>query len=330
MFTVDTTITDLKAKEKSMLKVLFSMNTHQVATPEMNLEEVRSYVIFCREGGGRISAYIGLHLLDTDRRLFYPHSANPFPEKDMDAVDEEARGFAEGLGAMLDEIDITKMSPEERTHWIDDQAIFNITKQTEAKPAEQTAPPAARSLEEPAAPASRPQETAAPAVPEAAASITPPSPAAQPEGTAAPAIPESAASVTPPSPAAQPEGTAAPPVPGSAASVAKAASVVQAEPVTELEGAAATAIPMHTIPAPPAPEPSPQPSVQQKPPKKPVAVPAKVAHQDSAKRAEDIIQRAIKAGVVKAPKPQLNKEILGTNGIVSRDKEALARLLSSF
>jgi hypothetical protein len=121
MFTVDPTITDLKVKEKSMLKVLFSMNTHQVATPEMNLEEVRSYVIFCHEGDGKVSAYIALHLLDTNRRLFYPYSSNPFPKENMDAVDEEARGFAEGLGAMLDEIDITKMTSEEKNHWIDDQ-----------------------------------------------------------------------------------------------------------------------------------------------------------------------------------------------------------------
>jgi hypothetical protein len=59
-------------------------------------------------------------------------------------------------------------------------------------------------------------------------------------------------------------------------------------------------------------------------------VPPQAAEQVSAKRPEDVIQRAIKAGVVKAPKPQLKKEIHSASGIVSRDKEALARLLSSF
>jgi len=255
MFTVDPTITDLKVKEKSMLKVLFSMNKHQVATPEMNLEEVRSYVIFCREGGGKISAYIALHLLDTNRGLFYPHSSNPFPEENMNAVDEEARGFAEGLGAMLDEIDITKMTSEEKNHWIDDQAIFNLTKQIEAKQAEQTAAPATGSSEQP----TQPQEAAA-----------------------------------------QPQE------------------------------ADASANPVNTIPAPPAPEPPPQPLVQPRPPKRPATSPTKTVQRVSAKRSEDVIQRAIKAGVVKAPKSQLNKEIRSTNGIVSRDKEALARLLSSF
>ena len=276
MFTIDPTITDLKVKEKSMLKVLFSMNTHQVATPEMNLEEVRSYVIFCREDAGKISAYIALHLLDTNRGFFYPHSSNPFPEENMNAVDEEARGFAEGLGAMLDEIDITKMTSEEKDHWIDDQAIFNLTKQIEARPAEQTAAPATGSLEQPAAPPDQPQDAAVPAVPVSTGSAAQPAPPAQPQEADAPATP------------------------------------------------------MYTIPAPPAPEPPPQLPMQPRPPKRPAAAPTKTAQRVSAKRSEDVIQQAIKAGVVKAPKQQLNKEIRSTNGIVSRDKEALARLLSSF
>jgi hypothetical protein len=272
----------------------------------MNLEEARSYVIFCREGGGRISAYIGLHLLDTDRRLFYPHSSNPFPEGDMDAVDEEARGFAEGLGAMLDEIDITKMTPEEKNHWIDDQAIFNLKKQTVAKSVEQTEPQATGSLEQPAAPFVQPQEATAPPVPGSAVSVEQPAPAAEPQETAAPVVPVTTTSAGEP------------------------ASVVQTEPVDRLEEDVAPAPPMHTIPAPPSPEPPQQPPEQPKPPKRQVAAAAKAAPRVSAKRAEDLIQRAIMAGVVKAPKSQLNKEIRSNNGIVSRDKEALARLLSSF
>jgi hypothetical protein len=288
MFTVDPNITDLKVKEKSMLKVLFSMNTHQVATPEMSLEDARSYVIFCREGGGKISAYIGLHLLETNRRIFYPHSSNPFPEEDMNAVDEEARGFAEGLGGMLDEIDITKMSSEDKNHWIDEQAIFNLKKQIETKPEEQPEAPVTESPEKPSAPAAQPAaEQAAPAVQ--------------------------------PGPAVQQQAPVAPPGP-----------LVQPAPAVQPQEVPAPAAPVNAAPVPPAPEAPPQPPVQLGPPKRTVAAPPQAAQPASAKRPEDIIQRAIKAGVVKAPKPQLKKEISSTNGIVSRDREALARLLSSF
>ncbi len=274
MFTVDPNIADLKVKEKSMLKVLFSMNTHQVATPEMSLEDARSYVIFCKEGSGKISAYIGLHLLATDRRLFYPHSSNPFPEEDMNGIDEEARSFAEGLGAVLDEIDITKLSSEEKNLWIDDQAIFNLKKQIEANPTE--AP---------------------------AASVM-----------ASEQLPESAEH-----PAAEQTAPVAPESP------------VQPVPVAEPKVAAAQASPDDTVPVPPPAEHFPQLPEQPGPPRRSAPAPSQAANQVSAKRLEDIIQRAIKAGVVKAPKTQLKKEIHNsTAGIVSRDKEALARLLSSF
>lgn len=107
-----------------MIKVFFSMNNHQVATPEMMLEETRSYIVFFREAKDKISAYIGLHLLLTDRKLYYAHSSNPFPGEELDAVQEEAISFAEGLGAMLDELDFAQLSPGEANRWIDKQDIF--------------------------------------------------------------------------------------------------------------------------------------------------------------------------------------------------------------
>ena len=266
MFSVDPNITDLKVKEKSLLKVLFSMNTHQVATPEMSLEEARSYVIFCQEGGGRISAYIGLHLLATNRRLFYPHSSNPFPESFLNSADEEARSFAEGLGAVLDEIDITKMSSDERDHWIDDQAIFNLKKQIEAKPAE--------------------------------------TPSAQ---------------VTAADQALEP-----------AARTVSVAPAAQAQSAVQPQEADVQAAPASGVPIPPAPESPQQALVQPVPSHRPVPASPQADQQVSAKRQEEIVQQAIRADVVKVPKTQQKKESQSASGIVSRDKEALARLLSSF
>jgi len=124
MFAIESKITDLQIREKNILKILFSMNIHQVATPEMMLEDARSYVIFFRESKGRYSAYIALHLLTTDRRLYYSYSSNPFHEDKLSDVEEEAFSFAEGLGAMLDEIDFTKITDAEQDRWLDAQDIF--------------------------------------------------------------------------------------------------------------------------------------------------------------------------------------------------------------
>ncbi len=323
MFTVDTNMTDLKAKEKSLLKVLFSMNTHQVATPEMSLEDARSYVIFCREGGAKVSAYIGLHLLETNRRLFYPHSSNPFPEGDMHAIDEEARNFVEGLGAMLDEIDITKMSPEEKNNWIDDQAIFNLKIQIET-----------RSGEEPSAQASQEQFTAPAEEPDAA----PASPDSQPLRVEQKlTITESEApvvqSISPvqPAPVVQPQEVPVQTVQVQTAQVVQPVAPVQPVPAAQPTEVPAEAAPVDTAPAHPASEATPQTSEQPGPQKSSISAPVQADQHAPAKRQEDILQRAIKAGVVKAPKlPQLRKEIRSASGIVNRDKEALARLLSSF
>ncbi len=52
MFTIDTDIKDLNVRERNMMKAFFSMNNHQVATPEMMSEEARSYVIFFQRSRG--------------------------------------------------------------------------------------------------------------------------------------------------------------------------------------------------------------------------------------------------------------------------------------
>ncbi len=145
MFTLDPKITELKVKEKNITKIFFSMNVHQVATPEMSLENARSYVLFFREGKGKVSAHIALHLLATDRKLYYSHSSNPFPEDDLEAIEDEARGFAEGLGAMLDELDFSKLSDAEQNNWIDSQDIFSNKPKSETRLADKPAsmPPVA-------------------------------------------------------------------------------------------------------------------------------------------------------------------------------------------
>ncbi len=186
MFTIDPKITEKDLKKKILFKVFLSMNIHQVATPETSLEEARSYVFFAREGRNRLSAYIGLHLLHTDRKLFYAHSANPFLEEVLQDVEEEARYFAEDLGAMLDEVDFAGLSEPEQDSWIEGQSIFSQKKQPEAAPVEQPhqlAPAAAvSSVQPPAAPerlTPAPEEIRAPEPP--AASVQPVTQAHQPE-----------------------------------------------------------------------------------------------------------------------------------------------------
>ncbi len=263
MFTIDPKITERDLKKKNLFKVFLSMNNHQVATPETSLEEARSYVFFAREGRNRVSAYIGLHLLHTDRKLFYAHSTNPFLEDELQEVEEEARYFAEDLGAMLDEVDFANLSEPEKNRWIEGQSIFSREKQPEAVPVE------------------RPHQ---PAVEEVEVSVTV-EPAAPPERLA-----PAAEAIRAPEPPAAP-----------------------VQPVTQAQHPEA---------------------LKQKPPQE-VPVDAQVRQAKdtplaTAKRRQEITQKAETAGIEKTPKPAEKRKTVSATGVVGRDREALARLLTSF
>jgi hypothetical protein len=166
-----------------------------------------SYVFFFREGGKYVS-YIGLHFLRTDRKIYYCHSANPFSESELPAVEDEARSFAEDMGAMLDELALAKMSDIEKDRWIDEQDIFSSKKKTD----EQSAVAVVAQLREdqstpvvPPAPVEQP-------VPAPESVQPPPAPEPAPEILSAP--PEESA---PAQPVSQPEPIVqAIPEPGSA------------------------------------------------------------------------------------------------------------------
>ena len=295
MFIVDPKIADLNIKDKNVLRILFSMNIHQVATPEGILEEARTYIVFFREGGGRLSAYIELLLLQTNRKLFYVCSSNPFFEADMNMVEEEARAFAEGLGAMLDEVDMTKISQDEKNRWVEEHCLL-IQKPapvpaTDAK----TDAPQGQQLQE-APPAQRQQAAQTPPTLHAATPplTSQPTQAPEPQTAASPAQPVyQAPSIPKVTPAPQQSPQAPQPQPA----VSPAQPVYQAPPMQPMA---------------PTPHQPPQPQ------------------QLSAKQQQEIMQQAIKTGITKPPKHAVKKEAPTDNGVVSRDREALARLLTSF
>jgi hypothetical protein len=262
MFTIDTKITEKDLKRKNLFKVFHSMNNHQVATPETSLEDARSYVFFAREEKNRMSAFIGLHLLNTDRKLFYTHSGNPFLEEGLQDVEEEARYFAEDMGAMLDEVDFAGLSEQEQDKWIDAQSIFSQKKMPEVAPAEQS-----------------PQQVEA-----AAKTATMQSPASLEQFTPAPGVTRA------------PERTVT-----SGQQVTKARRSETQVQKTSLE------VPVEA-------------QVEE----------AKASPLAAAKHRQEMKQNAAAISLDAVPKQTVKKKAFSATGVVSRDREALARLLTSF
>jgi hypothetical protein len=342
MFTIDKDITIPKLREKSLVKVFFSMNNHQIATPEMMLEEARSYVMFYSEPGGRVSAYIGLYLLQTGRRLIYAHSSNPFSPRELDSVEDEALCFVEGLGALVDEIEVADLSDEEVDRWMEEQEIFSLQAWPEKSPE---------------APSPEPVETEAvltepqalqpsPAVPE----VTPSAPQQQPEPQPAPESPQprQAAQVDVPSHAALTAPDLPAPPTEEAQSEREEESTRPSAPELEIEPEVEYQEP--AVPSPvDVPETRNAPTAQQvsketsqrqalvPAPERTRSKPAASATDPKAAPSaaasmgkQDILRKAIKTGVVKPLKPSIKKEAEDDAGVVRRDREALARLLTSF
>jgi len=278
MFIIDSNITDLKVREKGIIKMLFSLNTHSVATPEMSVEEARCYIIFFRETG-RASAYIGMYLPHTDKRYYYAYSGNQFPLETVAEVEEETRKFAEDMGFLLDEVNLSAMSPGERSQWLDEQTIFGQKKEIKDKPVSAQAKPV-----QPAAgtkPAPQPVATKPVAVPQPGPQ--PPTPVTPQPQTQPPAQPQRQ----------QPQKKAEKPAP-----------VQQPAPQTQ---------PLTT-------------ETQ----RTDVSPPSEAEPALATKRPDDVMTQAIKAGIVRPPQKQLRKELRSVTGVVSKDREALARLFASF
>jgi len=324
MFTIDADIKDLKVKERNLAKAFFSMNNHQVATPEMMSEEARSYIIFFREAGGKMSAYIGIHLLLTGRKLFYSSTSNPFPERDLISVEEEARSFAEGLGAMLDEVNLSMMSRDERERWIDTQDIFMPDREKSAV------------LSAPASPVQATPKAEAPSVlqqPQQAQTM----PLAQELQQNPQAQPVSAATVIPQSaPAQQVQPDTVPPATTSPPAIQvqqqqSAQQHIPPEPIVPEPHATSAAASRSKSGKQKAEKASPEVQAEDQSREFPEQAYTKAPQKSSVSRERlEIIQEAIKAGVVKPPKPTIKKDVLSATSVVSRDREALARLLASF
>lgn len=296
MFTIDTKITDLKIKERDLYKVFFSMNIHQVATPELSAEDAKSYVFFFREDG-RYLSYIGLYILRTDRKLYYSHSANPFSESQLPEIESEALSFAEDMGVMLDELGLAKMSDLEKDRWIDEQDIFSTKRPVAEQPAD-------AGVDQPP-----PVEQSAP--------VAQPTSDAQPvSAPAAPLAPTENAVSVQPAPAPQP-------VPAVPSAPTEKISPVLQSPVLRPEPAA------QSMPE-PAPAPSEQSKVQAPVQSRVLSQPQRKPAVVSSQSADDVMKQAVKAGIVREPKQPLKKDTLRSAGVTSRDKEALARLLASF
>lgn len=394
MFSINETLSDLKVKERNIFKILYSMNSHPVAMPGMPSEDARCYILFFSEGPN-LSAFIGLYLPRPNKKYFYSYGSNPFPFEAEKDVEEDARAFAEEMGFLLDEINVSGMVVEDRNQWIEEQLIFGYKspeapEQAEA-PAVSTvstesvqaaAAPAAAVAPAPAPPAEPiapqayqppypPQQQPAPGsvppaapqpyqaapppqqVPPAAPIVVPPiefqayqpvyQPPQQEQASVSPAVPpqESAPSVPqpvypgyPPQHPAPQQSHGVQPEPGHLSIAGVEPPVLEAPPLLEHPAEIEIEVPKketaRPAPAAKAPVSKKSPTRRSAPLPAEEELPVELEYEQVREpKPRSLFEEAIKQGVVKPPRPKAAAPH-GATGAVTRDKEALARLLASF
>jgi len=299
MYTVDTDIKDLQAKDRVISKLYFSMNSPQIATPELGTEEALCYIMLFKAGNS-YSSYIGLYLPTSDRRFFYSYSGNPLSEDRLNEVMEESNQFAEEMGFLLDELKLAGMSVDERNRWIEDQPFFGYTKKTEEKPEEA---PAGTEEEKPveAAAAQDVEPVEQPVV--AAGTATPVSPGSVP-------VEEEITSPSPPPPPVEPVQETAP----RAQMTDMALDPFVEAPLAEEPD----------LPVPPAQK---QTVARQKSMRTP---PPAIAAQDEEEGIEAETQTVNQRDTPARAQKRQKKGQHSSAGTVNKEYEALARLLASF
>lgn len=158
--------------------------------------------------------------------------------------------------------------------------------------------------------------------------IQPEAPPAVAPRTEAPQAPLAAQiPLTPPAPAAQPAPV--PPVIAAAQPAQASAAPSPAPAIQPVEGPVQTQVAQPREPAAPAAAvPDVEPPLPPQAPPQPE--PLETTLVAAAETREKIIHKAVKAGVVKAQPKSSRQETCSPTGVVSRDREALARLLTSF
>jgi len=108
----------------SVVGVIESINTPNIAIPELGTEPTKAYLIGCLTPGGGATVFCYLLFLDTNRPSVY--ISNP-PEVSIDrypALEEDSIHFVESMGFMLDNLNFRARAPQDQQALVESLPFF--------------------------------------------------------------------------------------------------------------------------------------------------------------------------------------------------------------
>lgn len=129
MFTPLPGHTVLAIGTEHIVAVIESINTPNIAIPELGTEPTKAWLVGCLTPGGGASVFCYLLMLDTNRPILY--MANP-AEVTLDQytwLENESIQYVESMGFMLDNLNFRARPPGEQQALVDSLPFFREQQQ---------------------------------------------------------------------------------------------------------------------------------------------------------------------------------------------------------
>lgn len=98
----------------SITSLIQSLNTPLVAAGPHPAENVQSWILTKGASGGAIEVFVYFHLTESNQAVLYRWDGGPVPGPSQEQVIEEAMGFCESMGFMMDNLNFGQLPPDKR------------------------------------------------------------------------------------------------------------------------------------------------------------------------------------------------------------------------
>lgn len=91
-----------------------SLNTPLVAAGPHPAENVQSWILTRGANAGTVEVFVYFHLTESNQAVLYRWDGGPLPASSQEQVVEEAMGFCESMGFMMDNLNFGQLPPDKR------------------------------------------------------------------------------------------------------------------------------------------------------------------------------------------------------------------------
>ena len=107
-----------------VVAVIESINTPNIAIPELGTEPTKAYLVGCLTPSGGATIFCYLLFLDTNRPIVYISSPPEVPLDQYPMLESDSIQFVESMGFMLDNLNFRARTPQDQQSLVETLPFF--------------------------------------------------------------------------------------------------------------------------------------------------------------------------------------------------------------